>query len=118
MKGKNIMPDFDKLNELAGKLEQLTRPGQREEGLFSWCSMTGQIWREIALMWESPSNDRELAAAQARIVELEKYLASARVEAERARCLRIVRDRMEREMPDVNRLTSMVQAIEGGEPCS
>lgn len=61
------MPDFDKLHDLSKKLASLTAPGQREEGLGTWAMIVGEIWGEIAGMWD----DRDgLKAKIVRITEL------------------------------------------------
>lgn len=45
------MPDFDKLHDAARRLEELTRPGNREEGLHSWALMVAETWHEISDQW-------------------------------------------------------------------
>lgn len=56
------MPDFDKLHDAARRLELLTRPGQREEGLHSWCLMVGETWKEIFEQWIANPTPEEIRA--------------------------------------------------------
>jgi len=50
------MPDFDKLHRLSSKLAALTKPGDRQEGLSTWCVFVGETWRDIAGMWDEPAD--------------------------------------------------------------
>jgi hypothetical protein len=53
-KHRRFMPDFDKLHDLAERLAKLTKPGERQEGLGSWCQLTGEAWKQVAEMWDGP----------------------------------------------------------------
>jgi hypothetical protein len=48
------MPDFDKLHDLSRKLAALTNPGDRQDGLATWCMFVGETWQEIVKMWDDP----------------------------------------------------------------
>ncbi len=57
-------PDFDLLHEHASKLAALTKPGQREEGLFTWCDFVAEHWKAISDIWRGRRSETPTATQQ------------------------------------------------------
>lgn len=102
------MPDFERIHELSRQLAELTAPGQQQPGLFTWCEMVADRWRDISNIWTAdiPSTIHPGPQAPAAILEAAEkanQLADRRQAAEVWRdlitCQTRIADALERMAP-------------------